>query len=262
MSNKQVPKKSSSLYWRFSSIIISALVVFGGVVVYFSITNNDYILKILIGVISVGGLIGIVAQVGHSVQAPSPKRGDLISFFCIIIMTSLLTCSGVWVSLHKDEVYVRVGSLAFGGISPSSPNAGESPTPVPLPKKKVLRPGEYMAPGDKLYSNNEQYYLEMDAVGRLAVYTVATGEIRWTNNEDAYPRPDAAELRLTNQDGDGNMVIRTRGNNALWSTNTGKDPTHPGGHPGATFEVLDDGSLVVKNQQGDIIWMDGERIGP
>jgi tyrosinase len=118
----------------------------------------------------------------------------------------------------------------------------DTSTPTgPAPQGNDLQPGEVLAPGQFIRSNNGQYELIYQGDGNLVLY--GPGHVAlWASNTDGKPVGSCI------MQGDGNMVVYgPNGHGALWASNTD-------GHAGAALAVQDDGNVVIYATSGRALW--------
>jgi hypothetical protein len=97
-------------------------------------------------------------------------------------------------------------------------------------ERNVLAPGDWLMPGESIFSRFEQYQLAMQSDGNLVLYG-PTGAL-WSSN--TWGIPGSRAVMQT----DGNLVVYSSAGRALWNSGTF-------GHSGAEAFVQDDGNFVV-----------------
>jgi subtilisin family serine protease len=129
-------------------------------------------------------------------------------------------------------------SGVVGNAGPASPNrllyTGALTATSP-----DMQPGEVLAPGQSITSNDGRYKFIYQTDGNLVLYGPARA--LWASN--TYGRPAG----MTVMQYDGNLVIYTPNGTPLWSSSTHNNP-------GSHLLVQDDGNVVIYRPGGTPIW--------
>ncbi len=179
-------------------------------------------------------------------QAPAdPGSSPITNYRITSLPSGAVTTVGAVLAtivpgLTNGNTYTfTVSAVSAVGAGPASA-VSNVVTPV---ISNTLRAGENMVSGDKLRSSLGQYTLSMETNGNLALYT--GGRAIWSTNTGNQP---GAWARMQE---DGNFVLYSAQNVALWNT-------HTGGGSGATYSAIqDDGNFVLYNNSGRVFWESG-----
>ncbi|WP_432408293.1 hypothetical protein [Wukongibacter sp. M2B1] len=98
--------------------------------------------------------------------------------------------------------------------------------------ENVLRPGEYLTPGQFLKSHNGQFILRMQTDGNLVLYSQGTIPI-WSTGTSG------SKVEKLIMQTDGNLVMYGDHANAIWHTRTQ-------GNPGAYLKASSDGTVQIR----------------
>lgn len=105
--------------------------------------------------------------------------------------------------------------------------------------RNYLQEGDFLLPGDKLFSQNQKYYLIYQTDGNLVVYD-STGNRQWASNKEG------TAWRTYMQD-DGNLVVYTDDSKPIWSSGV-----YGSQYKGSKLVVEDNGDLVIYHQNQKI----------
>lgn len=109
--------------------------------------------------------------------------------------------------------------------------------------RNYLQEGDFLLPGDKLFSQNKAYYLIYQDDGNLVVYEVSTRKPIWASNTKG-----TYAWRTYMQD-DGNFVVYENHAQPVWSSDV-YEPQYKG----SQLVLEDNGKLVIYNKDKKIIW--------
>ena len=142
--------------------------------------------------------------------------------------------------------FVLQGSCMISVVCPTTGCGGEDCTRTTEFAQNVPSAlGDDMQPGEVLYSNqsitsaNGRYKFIYQSDGNLVLYD--GGAPLWASNTDGRP------VGVCIMQGDGNLVIYTRGGQPIWASNTD-------GRPGSRLIVQDDGNVVIYQSDGTAAW--------
>lgn len=110
---------------------------------------------------------------------------------------------------------------------------------IELTNSGEVASGATIKQGSSLYSPNGAYRLSVEANGRVALYQYSTAI--WTNNVNV----SSTDTKLLFQQ-DGNLSVTT-GAAVVWKTSVGN-------YPGSRLCVQDDGNLVIYSAQNTALW--------
>ena len=115
-----------------------------------------------------------------------------------------------------------------------------------------MRSGETLFAGERLYSNNRQYYLEVNRYdGNLCIYDNVYKHLLWSTNIRSFYE---ANLRMQQ---DGNLVIYDRDNTPKWSSQTHpyfhRKYRNPRNKP-VQLRLENNGSLKLYTASGKSVW--------
>lgn len=99
--------------------------------------------------------------------------------------------------------------------------------------ENVLRPGEYLTPGQFLKSHNNQFTLIMQTDGNLVLYSRGTIPI-WST------RTNGLKVEKLIMQTDGNLVMYGANAYVIWHTRTQ-------GHPGAYLKASSEGNVQIRH---------------
>ena len=137
-------------------------------------------------------------------------------------------------------------SESDGESNESDQSGGQLGSEQPAARSQ-LRPGEWLSPGESLFSANGGYQLILRPDGNLALHEVGQSAARWTS------RTSGDSDRILVMQADGNLVLYElpiTPFQALWHSET-----H--GQPGAFLEVRDNGTATIGFDDGRTIWTAG-----
>ncbi len=114
-----------------------------------------------------------------------------------------------------------------------------------------LLPNQFLTKDQHLKSRNGKFTLYYQADGNLVLYTNGLSKALWSSRTNG-TTPGKCIMQ-----GDGNLVIYNPANHPQWSSKTG-------GHPnqGIFLEVRDDGNVVVRRLNGQILWQTNTIVNP
>lgn len=150
-----------------------------------------------------------------------------------------------WASgtLYSGETYLAVqndGNLVV--YSSGDIPQWASHTRLPAPNRcHSMFANELLFGGERIWSCNGSYYLEMQTDGNLVLYKASNGRALWSSG--TFGSTGYAAIMQP----DGNLVVYDMFDQPLASTGTF-------GRPGAYLAVQDDGNLVVYTQDAVALW--------
>ncbi|MGB8687190.1 MAG: hypothetical protein WCD53_07615 [Microcoleus sp.] len=106
-----------------------------------------------------------------------------------------------------------------------------------------LQEGDFLLPGDRLFSQSQNYQLIYQEDGNLVVYDSSTEKPIWASNTKG-----SYAWRTYMQD-DGNFVVYTDHAKPVWSSGVYKSQ-----YKGSKLFVEDNGNLVIKDCNNNPIW--------
>lgn len=106
-----------------------------------------------------------------------------------------------------------------------------------------FEPGEFMRPGQEVYSPDGKFCLRYQFDGELKQYDMTDISVRFS--ADIGEQSHAPEFTV-NQALDGNFVVYDRGNNAKWASDTWGEEQH-------RVEIRDDGGIAIVDMQGVLV---------
>jgi hypothetical protein len=156
----------------------------------------------------------------------------------------LQTVRNVWEMPHQKIVSNGLRAYRQSGTIVPIPLP---PPPPPSEGRSRLMPGDYLAPGERLYSANGRYHLENQRDGNVVAYEAGYGPYWATHTGE--PFVDAGNFNMQE---DGNLVLYRADGQPVWATNTEED--------GAMCQLQDDGNFVVY-ANGQPLWASGAPPG-
>jgi len=163
-------------------------------------------------------------------------------------VTLLFRVDGEDVPMGDGDLEIGIGiEDRDGGSSP--PDAGvPSDAPPPPPdagpgqaQGDDMFPGEILAPGTSLTSNNGLYSFRFQADGNLALYRVSTGMAIWASGTAG---TGASHCIMQH---DGNLVLYKPSGVPVWASDTWR-------WHGSHLLVRNNGSVVIIAPGGSIVW--------
>lgn len=139
-------------------------------------------------------------------------------------------------------VYIAASLL----IGATAVPVGAQPPSGPSGAWQWVAPAAMFA-GDFLRPQDGTFETTLRSDGMLVTTHKPTGTIVWVN-AIGYRRAKSAVLQE-----DGNFVLYTASNKALWATGT------DGNGPASRLELWNDGNLVLLNSNGQAVWSTGSR---
>ncbi|WP_254564068.1 hypothetical protein [Oscillatoria sp. HE19RPO] len=106
-----------------------------------------------------------------------------------------------------------------------------------------LQEGDFLLPGDRLFSENESYQLIYQGDGNLVVYDSSNGKAIWASNTQG-----TYAWRTYMQD-DGNFVVYTDHAKPIWSSGV-----YGSQYKGSKLFLKNDGNLVIYDTSKNPIW--------
>lgn len=108
-----------------------------------------------------------------------------------------------------------------------------------------------LAPNDAFVSGDGRFKLKFQTDGNL-VLTKLNSTVLWAINKQIGAPPPLLFPVVTDFQPDGNLVVYWKNavntnKHPVWSSNTS-------GNPGATIDVQNDGNVVIKRANGQVIW--------
>lgn len=138
-------------------------------------------------------------------------------------------------------IYSRNSNPIWSSVADTAQNGGESPHF----SQSGMRKGFKFSIGEKLYSNNREFYLSFQPDGNLVIYD-RNRNVVW----DAKTGNRGARAEFQN---DGNLVVYNRRGQALFASNTGNRNAN-------SLLMQDDGNLVIYDSRNNPLWSsDGEQ---
>lgn len=132
-----------------------------------------------------------------------------------------------------------ISIMMVAGYSCVQQQAQPAPQPTPT-GSHVLSVGKKLMAGQKMYSQNGNYYLILQSDGNLVLYR-KDGKVMWNSKKSA-KSPGYVTMQS-----DGNLVSYDKFDTPIWSSGTN-------GWNGAYAILQNDGNLVVRNTKGQPVW--------
>jgi hypothetical protein len=138
-----------------------------------------------------------------------------------------------------------VGAVVAGLVAGSITAGATAANAVDNPS--FIAAGEQLHSGEGIDSFTGQFHLGMQGDGNL-VLTSSGNRAIWSTKTGGHPG-----AYLAFQKGDGNLVVYSADNKVLWS------PLISSSSPG-TLNLQADGNIVVKNASGGVVWSPGTNL--
>ncbi|KAE8315148.1 bulb-type lectin domain-containing protein [Aspergillus transmontanensis] len=106
----------------------------------------------------------------------------------------------------------------------------------------TLHAGQWLKPGQSIYSDNGRCEFKMQEDGKFAVYW--NGECRWQNT--VHTNWEVKGLHLQE---DGNLCVYAKDDTILWQSNTARSNGHE-----AFLTAQDDGNVVLYAGKDQPVW--------
>lgn len=109
--------------------------------------------------------------------------------------------------------------------------------------RSYLQEGDFLIPGDKLFSEKENYYLTYQEDGNLVVYDSLTKKSIWASNTQG------SQAWRTYMQDDGNFVVYKDQAKSIWSSGV-----YGSQYKGSKLFLDNNGILVIYDKNQKVIW--------
>ena len=140
---------------------------------------------------------------------------------------------------HRNFAYARGAAVRMSAQILRKFMAALGVPTGPPAQGDVIRPGEVLNPGQSISSRSGRYRFVYQSDGNLVLYD--GNAALWASHTRGRP------LGVVIMQGDGNLVIYTRGGKPIWQSNTWRDA-------GSRLVVQDDGNVVIYRPDGRPVW--------